>query len=71
MRIDLDCYFIIEYGELRANTRLVYGQTGNYEIGTFSDALTDEIRPSQMKDYGVVFAGLFCNCDEDAIDQLI
>ena len=58
--------FYNEYGELRANTRLVYGQTGNYEKGAFSDALTDEIRPSQMKDYGVVFAGLFNNCDEDA-----
>lgn len=58
--------FYNEYGELRANTRLVYGQTGNYEVGTFSDALTDEIRPSQMKDYGVVFAGLFSNCDEEA-----
>ena len=58
--------FYNEYGELRANTRLVYGQMGTYEVGTFSDALTDEIRPSQMKDYGVVFAGLFANCDEDA-----
>ena len=61
--------FYNEAGQLRANTRMVYGQTGNYEVGAFSDALTDEIKPSQMKDYGVVFAGLFNNCDEDAIDQ--
>lgn len=61
--------FYNENGDLRANTRLVYGQTGNYQKGYFSDALTDEIKPSQMKDYGVVFAGLFCNCDEDEIDQ--
>ena len=61
--------FYNENGDLRANTRLVYGQTGNYEKGAFSDALTDEIKPSQMKDYGVVFAGLFNNCDEDEIDQ--
>ena len=61
--------FYNEAGQLRANTRTVYGQTGNYQVGAFSDALTDEIKPSQMKDYGVVFAGLFNNCDEDAIDQ--
>ena len=61
--------FYNEAGELRANTRMVYGQTGNYVVGAFSDALTDEIKPSQMKDYGVVFAGLFNSCDEDAIDQ--
>ena len=61
--------FYNEAGQLRANTRMVYGQTGNYQVGAFSDALTDEIKPSQMKDYGVVFAGLFNNCDEDAIDQ--
>ena len=61
--------FYNEAGQLRANTRTVYGQTGNYQVGAFSDALTDEIKPSQMKDYGVVFAGLFNNCDEDAMDQ--